>query len=125
MILASLGLLLIALGLFSGGILVAAPLGLVAATPGAALWVLFPVFSIAGYLLFLTAARSARIHGPALAASVLLLLLAVAAAGGLVLDAAGIRPASGGTLSLWYVLVVAGFTGITGAAAHGRSTANT
>jgi hypothetical protein len=125
MILSIVGLLLLALGLFSGAILVAVPLGLTEATPGIVLWGLFPTFSIGGYLLFLTATPSARIHALARSASVFLLLLALVAAGGLVLDAAGMRPTSGSTFSLWYVLIVAGCAGIAGAAAHGRPTADT
>lgn len=57
MILLVSGILLIALGLFSGGVLVAAPLGWVTAAPDMVLWMLFPVFSIAGAASFGSAAR--------------------------------------------------------------------
>lgn len=124
MVLALVGLLLLIFGLFAGALLLAAPLGLVSTPPGMTLWLLFPGFSLSGYLLFLTAARTARINAPAFAASVLLLLLALTAAGGLLLDAANIRPTIGSSLALWYVLVIAGSAGITGVAAHGRQTAD-
>lgn len=50
------GLLILALGLFSGGVLLLAPLGLIETTAGLTLWVLFPVFTIGGYLLAASAA---------------------------------------------------------------------
>ena len=61
------GLFLILLGLFSGGVLVAAPLGLVPWHPGAVLWVLFPAFSITGFVLFAIGGRSAQVRSGSLA----------------------------------------------------------
>ena len=121
MILLVSGILLIALGLFSGGVLVAAPLGWVTAAPDMVLWVLFPVFSVAGYILFVIGSRDTQIRGLSLAVSCLLLLLALAAATALVLSAASVVPRIGNALSLWYVLAVAGVLGIAGAASFGSA----
>ncbi len=114
------GLFLILLGLFSGGVLVAAPLGLVPWHPGAVLWVLFPAFSITGFVLFAIGGRSAQVRSGSLAVSALLLVLALASAAGLVLQAADVLGANGSSLSLWYVMLVAGVIGVVGAASLGR-----
>lgn len=114
------GVFLLLLGLFSGVVLVAGPLGLAAWTPGLVLWVLFPVFSVAGYVLFAIGARMGQVRAGSLLLSALLLLLALASAAGIVLQASSVLPAQGGTASLWYVMVVAGLIGIVGAASLGR-----
>jgi hypothetical protein len=121
MILLIVGILLIATGLFAGAVLVAVPLGLVALSPGLALWVLFPLCSLAGYALFAIAARMAHIRALSFIVSSLLLLLSVASAIALVLSAASILRADAGTLSLWYVMIIAGMLGFFGAAPFGRS----
>lgn len=118
MVLLITGLFLILMGLFSGSILVAAPLGLVNLSPTITLWVLFPLFSIAGYVLFLIAAKTAHIRGLSMLVSSFLLLLALSAAGGLVLSAASIMQAANNTIALWYVLAVAGTLGVSGVATN-------
>lgn len=120
MILLLVGLLLALLGVFAGAVLVVVPLGLAAWTAGTTLWVLFPLFCIAGFVLFLLGARTHQMRGATVALSGLMLLLAGASALGLVMSAAGIVAVTGSTLSLWYVLAVAGALGVAGAAALNR-----
>lgn len=121
MVLLSGGLFLLALGLFAGAVLVLVPLGVVAWRAGATLWVLFPLFSLVGFGLVATAARTGGTRRLLLVASAALMLLAAGSAAGLVLGAADIPPTGGGShLSLWYVLVVAGVLGIVGAAIHAK-----
>ena len=119
MMLAVFGAVLLVLGLFAGVALVLAPLGLVAWSTGPVLWLLFPAFSVFGYVLFVIGARNASIRWLSLAASCLLLLLALASAAGLVLDAASVLKPVGNTVSLWYVFIVAGLVGAVGAARGG------
>jgi hypothetical protein len=119
MLLAVFGAVLLVLGLFAGAALVVAPLGLAAWSTGPVLWLLFPVFSVLGYVLFVIGARSASIRWLSLAASCLLLLLALASAAGLVLDAASVLKPVASTVSLWYVFIVAGLVGAVGAARGG------
>ena len=112
------GALLVAMGLFAGGMLVAAPLGMAVQAADATLWVLFPLLSIAGFSLFVVGARMTHIRGLSLVLSCSLLALAVAAAGGLLLHAASLVHTEASTMSLWYVLVVAGILGSVGAASR-------
>lgn len=121
MLLVITGFFLLALGLFAGSVLVAAPMGAVPWEAGTTLWVLFPVFSLAGYVLFVIGGRTAQVRGASLLLSGLLIVLALASAAGLVLKAAGVVQTQGSTLSLWYVMVVAGCIGVIGAASLGRS----
>ncbi|MEO8155177.1 MAG: hypothetical protein ABI605_19090 [Rhizobacter sp.] len=112
------GAVLVAMGLFAGGVLVAAPLGMVMASGDLTLWLFFPLLSIAGFALFVVGARRAHIRGLSLAVSCALLALAVASAAGLLLRAASLVHSEGSTTSLWYVLVVAGILGAVGAASR-------
>ena len=121
MVLLVCGLFLLLLGLFSGAVLVAAPLGLVPWSPDLVLWVLFPTFSIAGYVLFVIGGRTTQLRGGSIVLSSLLLILALASAAGLVLQAASVLHAQGSTWSLWYVLAVAGCVGVVGAASFNRT----
>ena len=111
------GATLLALGLFAGAVLVAAPLGLTGETAGLALWVLFPLFCGAGYALCVIGARAHRLALLSFAVSCLLLVLGLAAAVALVMAAATLVQTAGSTVSLWYVLV-AGLLGSIGAAAR-------
>jgi hypothetical protein len=120
MILAIVGALLLALGLFSGAALVLAQLGVGALAAGVSLWVMFPLFSVVGYLLFATGARVANFRALSFAVSIALLLLALGCAAALVADATALLALHGGTGALWYVLLIAGVLGATGAASHGR-----
>ncbi len=120
MILAIVGALLLALGLFSGAALVMAQLGVGGLAAGASLWLMFPLFSVAGYLMFATGARVANFRVLSFGVSIALLVLALACAAVLVADATALLALRGGTGALWYVLLIAGVLGATGAASHGR-----
>jgi hypothetical protein len=111
------GGLLAALGLLSGLLLVAAPLGLVAAAPGVLAWVLFPLFTLAGGFLLVAGSADPAARAPVRVLAALLLVLALAAAIALTAAATGLArvPAAGGA-SLWYVLVLGGLAGAIGSA---------
>lgn len=121
MILLVVGIAFVALGLFSGAVLVAAPFGLAALEPGLSLWFFFPAFSVLGLALVIVGAKTAHIRSVSLAVSCFLLVLAVASAVGLVLAGASVAHAASGTSALWFVLVVAGLLGAVGAASYSRS----
>jgi len=116
MVLLVAGALVVALGLFSGIVLTLAPLGLAPWSPELVLWVLFPLFSVIGFVLVAMAGRTTQVRGFTFAVSCLLLLLALASAAGVVLSAASVIRPVGSTMPLWYVLVVAGVLGAVGAA---------
>jgi hypothetical protein len=114
------GIVLLALGLFSGTWLVLSPLGYVEGEAGIALWLLFPGLSLAGYLMAASASE-----GPALPllgriSGGLLVLLALGSAAALVMHAAGLAQASS-TASLWFVLAFGLALGATAWASHGRA----
>jgi hypothetical protein len=123
MLLVIAGVCLIALGLFSGLVLLLAPIGLVPWSPQAVLWAAFPLFSLVGYALFVVGGRSAHIRGLSIALSALFLLLALVSAAALVLGAAAVVGPIAQTAPLWYVLVVAGVLGIVGSASYRLSPA--
>lgn len=120
MVLAIIGALLLALGLFSGAALVMAPFGIGGLSTSASLWLMFPLFSVTGYLMFATGARVANFRVLSFLVSVALLLLALGCAVALVADATALMALRGGTGALWYVLLIAGVLGATGAASHGK-----
>jgi hypothetical protein len=122
MILQISGAFLLALGLFAGSVLVLVPLGMVPWTADVVLWLLFPVFSVLGFVLLATAARAGSVRSVLHVASGLLLLLAAASALALVLRAASIASGAGASSPLWFVLGVAGLLGIVGAATHAKAT---
>jgi hypothetical protein len=116
------GLVLLALGLVSGASLVFAAFGVGAVQAGYVLWGTFPVLCVVGYLMVAGHAQGPLLRNLSLAASGLLLLLALASVCGIVLGAAGIVPAPGNVTPLWYVLVVGLFLGGLCAAAFSRAT---
>jgi hypothetical protein len=118
MVLLIVGVAVMALGVFSGAVLLLAPMGLAPWSAGPVLWLLFPLFSVVGYVLFVLGSRSAQIRGFSIVVSCLFLLLALGAAAGLVLGAAAVITQAASTAPLWYVMVVAGVIGIVGAAAY-------
>lgn len=122
MMIAIAGGVLAALGVLSAGLMVAAAMGWIAAAPGLTLWILFPIFTLMGWGLLAAAGRdpTARVSTKLLAAP--LLVMALVAAVGLVGRSAGLLTASGsgGSAALWYVLVLAGLTGLLGSAVSAR-----
>jgi hypothetical protein len=112
------GLVLLVLGIACGALMLLIPLGMVGGNVGLALWIFFPLFSITGYLM--AAAASRRDHSPLLTqgSGAVLILLALAAAIALVLQAASIIEPAGSTLSLWYVLAIGIVLGATGLASR-------
>ena len=121
MVLVLVGGILAALGILAGALLVAAPLGWVAASPGPVLWVLFPLFTLVGYVLLAVGSRDPAVKAPTKLLSIPLLLVAVVAAVGLVADGAGLLPVAGGTAPLWFVMLFGGVLGIVGAAVSAPS----
>lgn len=96
------GLLFVAMGLVSGLLLVLHPFALGPGSPGLASWFLFPGLTLGGYLLLILGrggylALASRILGGTL------LLLAVAAVGGIFAVYNGLAAAAGDTAALWYV----------------------
>ncbi len=123
MILLATGALLVVMGLFCGAVLTLAPLGLAPWSPELALWVLFPVLCIVGFVLFAMAGKTAQVRGFTFAVSCLLLLLALGSVAGVVLSAASVVKLTGSMSPLWYVLTVAGVLGAVGVASSQRGAA--
>jgi hypothetical protein len=116
------GLVLLALGLLCGALLLLIPLGLIGGTAGIALWILFPVLAVGGYLLAASAAGDRNAAALTRGSGAVLIVLALAAAVALVLQAASIFEPAGSTLSLWYVLVLGLTLGATGLASRKTAT---
>lgn len=123
MLLVIVGGVLAALGILAAALLVAAPLGLVAAAPGLSLWILFPLFTLVGYGLLVVGSRDPAAKAPTRMLAVPLLLVALLAAIGLMASGASMVSIDGGsgTAPLWYVLVLGGLLGAVGSAVGGRS----
>lgn len=108
------------LGFLSAVILVTAPMGWMAATPGLTLWVLFPLFTLVGYGLLAIGSRDPAVRVPTRLLGGGLLLLALLAAIGLMASGAGLLQLHGdSSASLWYVLVLGGVIGGLGSATSG------
>lgn len=119
------GLFLLALGLFSGGFLVASALGFAAAAEARmTLWLLFPAFTLGGYLLAALPTTMTFLPLVTRLSAVLLMLLALVCAAGLVLRSAGVLPAGGDNLTLWYVLGVGLVLGAVGLATAAKRQAS-
>jgi hypothetical protein len=118
------GAVLVLMGLFSGAVLVAGPLGVDAGTPGIALWILFPLFTLVGYMLTVAGSSTSQVQSFSFGVSCALLVLAVVAAVALVLSAASMVPLKGNAMPLWYVFAIAGSVGSIGAASK-RSVSRT
>jgi hypothetical protein len=114
------GLFLLALGLLSGVFLLLFPLGVIAGAPGTALWVLFPVFTVLGYLMAAAPARDSMVPLLSRITGALLILMALAAAAVLVLQGGGVVAPCDDVTPLWYVLGVGIVLGAAGLASHGR-----
>src|SRR5215510_5693316 len=107
------GLLLI-LGLVSGIFLVLAPFAVGPASPGVTTWILFPGFTIVGYILLAASARMPVIALASRLAGALLLLLAFGAAAALFAIGNALFQPSADALSLWYVMGLGLMFGVTG-----------
>jgi hypothetical protein len=114
------GLFLLALGLFSGAFLVLIPLGLVSGSAGLTLWILFPAFTIAGYLMAAIPAEKTALPLLSRVTGALLVVLALVSAAGLVMQGSAVIEAKGDSFSLWYVLVLGIVLGAAGLSSHRR-----
>lgn len=108
------GALLLVLGLVSGVFLVLAPFGIGPASPGVTTWILFPGFTIVGYILLAASARLPVISLASRLAGALLLLLAFGAAAALFAIGNALFQLSADALSLWYVMGLGLVFGVTG-----------
>jgi hypothetical protein len=108
------GALLLVLGLVSGVFLVLAPFGIGPASPGVSIWILFPGFTIVGYILLAASARLPVISLASRLAGALLLLLAFGAAAALFAIGNALFHPSADALSLWYVMGLGLVFGVTG-----------
>lgn len=105
------GLVLALVGLGAGLFLLAGSFGLTPRAPGAETWILFPACVFGGLVLAALGSGKAALPVLLKVAGGALVLLAVAAAVGLLLDATGFARTTTGSRSLWYLLVVAGVSG--------------
>ena len=110
------GLILMVLGVASGLILLLAPFGVGPAIPGITTWILFPGFTLVGYVLFAVEARTTWVVGASRYAGAALLALALAAAIALFAVGNGLVTAELATSPLWYVLGLGTVMGATGLA---------
>lgn len=119
------GCVLALLGVASAVLLMAGTLapGLGPATPGAALWIFFPLFTLLGWGLVVMASRDPVVRMPTRLVAWPLLALALLAAVALVGSAAGLVQAADHG-ALWYVLVLGGVMGLLGSIGGGRKTAD-
>ena len=108
------GALLLVFGLVSGIFLLLAPFAIGPASPGVATWILFPGFTIVGYILLAASARMPMISVASRLAGALLLLLAIAAAAALFAIGNALFQATGDPLGLWYVMGLGLVLGATG-----------
>ena len=108
------GALLLLLGLVSGLFLLLGPFGIGPATPGITTWILFPGFTVVGYVLLAVAARIGVTALVSRIAGACLVLLALGA--GVALFALGnaLIPFGGDPVVLWYVLGLGLVLGATG-----------
>lgn len=115
------GAVLLALGLASGVFLVLAPFDIGPESPGVTTWILYPGFTIVGYILLAASARMRIISLASRLAGALLLLLAFGAAAALFAIGNRLSHPSADALSLWYVMGLGLVFGVTGFAI-GRAT---
>jgi len=110
----AIGVLLLVLGIVSGVFLVLAPFGVGPASPGVTTWILFPGFTIIGYILLAASARLRIISIASRLAGALLLLLAFGAAAALFAIGNALYGATGDSIGLWYVMGLGLVLGVTG-----------
>jgi len=119
------GGLLLLMGFLSGLLLTGSPFGFGPADLGWVTWVLFPAFTLVGYAFLILPARTAQVVLITRICGGLLMLLAAMAAVGLFVSSTGIKPASGSTMVLWYVLVLGLTLGPSGLAVQPEKTTTT
>ncbi len=112
------GIVLLVLGFASGALLVLVPLGLIQGTAGITLWLLFPAFTVIGYLMAATPSSTATLPVLSKVSGLLFIVLALVAAVALVLQGGAFIEPRGDTFSLWYVLGIGLVMGAMGLAAH-------
>ncbi len=117
------GFIFLLLGLLTGVALVLGPVGLWSAQAGFTMYVLFALLVGVGYLLLAVSSKLPTLPLLARVTGALLILLALGAATGLVLISTAMIPAAGGTLPLWFVLIVGGLIGAALLSAHRPVTA--
>ena len=106
------GAVILVIGMAAGIALVLSPFGLLpGASASPAAWLLFPAGFIAGSILLALGDGSAPLGGLWRLYAALLLLLTIGAAVGLGVAVVGMAAPVGHTLSLWYVLLLAGAAG--------------
>lgn len=111
---AAIGALLLVFGLASGVFLALAPFGVGPASPGVTTWILFPGFTIVGYVLLAASAKLPLISLASRLAGALLLLLAFGAAAALFAIGNALYHPSADALALWYVMGLGLLFGVTG-----------
>ena len=115
------GAMILVVGVTAGLALVASPFGVLqtAAAPPAA-WLLFPAGFVAGAVLLALGDSPSTLGALWRLCAALLLSLTIASALGLIVALIGIAEPVGRTMSLWYVLVLAGAAGTACALGPGR-----
>jgi hypothetical protein len=108
------GALLLILGLVSGLFLLLAPFGVGPANLGWSGWVMFPAFTLVGYVMFAVGARHSQVSLLSRIGGGCLVLLALVAAIGLFAIGNGLIQHRGDALSLWYVLCLGFALGASG-----------
>jgi hypothetical protein len=100
------GAVLLVMGLASGLLLLVAPFAVGHYAPSFLTWAMFPALTLGGYLFVALGARAGAIVPVSRIAGGVLLAFALAAVVALFLIANSAVGSAGGTLSLWYVLVI-------------------
>src|SRR6266480_4442860 len=108
------GALLLVFGLVSGIFLLLAPFAIGPASPGVATWILFPGFTIVGYILLAASARMPMVSVASRLAGALLLLLAIAAAAALFAIGNALFQPTGDGVGLGYVMGIGLVLGASG-----------
>jgi hypothetical protein len=98
------GAVLLVLGLVAGLFLLLTPFGVGPAHIGWTGWVMFPGFTMVGFLMFAVGARLAHVSLLSRIGGGCLIVLALAAAIGLFAIGSGFITSRGDSLTLWYVL---------------------
>jgi hypothetical protein len=110
----ALGAQLLLFGFVSGVFLVLAPFGIGPAPLGPTTWLLFPGFTIVGYILLAASARLPIISVASRLVGSLLLLLAFGAASALFAIGNALYRSTGDSMSLWYVMGLGLILGVAG-----------